>query len=364
METSGDSNASRHNSSSEESRIRTDRDKYGLRGSVNVCEEETAYLPSTDITSKNSEKKALRRMEFNREGRIVAITSHNFDGSTWAEDYIYNSSGQLLKSIRGKEGEQALAIVNSYDDFGRILSTRSNRPKDTVLYNYDESGRKTKTQVSQPEDYVANCSAAGSPFTVADRAPNLPGGGSATTFYDEHDRPIEVEIRDSSGELVSKTIRKYDRQGRVIEEKQVLDDPVAIIPQELRGRLLETTNTPIDELRDQVTRLMADQEALHSIAFTYDLEGHVVHTIRRVFGYEEIIDATYNEHGDVATEITLSKSLNGEKQKSEQTQSSQTRYSYEYDHNGNWVERTISYHTAQDGEFKESVRTIRTLTYF
>jgi hypothetical protein len=62
-------------------------------------------------------------------------------------------------------------------------------------------------QVSRPADYRPNTGVAGSPFQVADRAPNLPGGGSATTVYDEHDRPAEVQVRDAQGELMSRAVR-------------------------------------------------------------------------------------------------------------------------------------------------------------
>src|SRR5581483_9220268 len=82
--------------------------------------------------------------------------------------------------------------------------------RNDVPFSFDETGRKTKTHVARPEDYVPSRSAGGSPFSIADRKPNLPDGGTATTYYDEGDRPAEVLVRNSQSELVCRAKRLYD----------------------------------------------------------------------------------------------------------------------------------------------------------
>jgi hypothetical protein len=104
------------------------------------------------------------------------------------------------------------------------------------------SQKKTKIAVSRSTDYQPNTAVAGSPFEVADRAPNLPGGGSATTIYDERDRATEVQVRDVSGELVNRALRTYDAQGHIIEEKQILDNPETMFPAEAWAKMLEHFN--------------------------------------------------------------------------------------------------------------------------
>jgi hypothetical protein len=89
--------------------------------------------------------------------------------------------------------------------------------------SYDAQGRKTKVESSRAADYRPNVAMGGSPFEALDMAPNLPGGGSATTIYDEHDRATRVEVRDAEGTIVNRAERTYDAQGRIIEEKQILD---------------------------------------------------------------------------------------------------------------------------------------------
>ena len=87
-------------------------------------------------------------------------------------------------------------------------------------------------------------------------APNLPGGGTATTIYDEHDRATEVQVRDASGEIVNRAVRTYDAQGHVLEEKQIQDDPVTMFPAEVRAQILEQSGlSPINCRRRYVRSL-------------------------------------------------------------------------------------------------------------
>ena len=88
---------------------------------------------------------------------------------------------------------------------GRSVARNSEIP-----FTFDQSGRKARVRISHPEDYRPNVSAGGSPFSLADRIPNLPEGGTATTYYDEFDRPVEAEVRDARGGFVMRALRLYD----------------------------------------------------------------------------------------------------------------------------------------------------------
>ncbi|OLC99802.1 MAG: hypothetical protein AUH86_01710 [Acidobacteria bacterium 13_1_40CM_4_58_4] len=228
-------------------------------------------------------------------------------------------------------------------------------------------------QISGPEDYRPNTAVAGSPFQIADMAPNLPGGGSATTVYDENDRPAEVQVRDAQGELVSRAVCIYDAQGHIVEEKQILDNPEMMIPAEVRAKILEDTGASREQLREQLreqfTKLMGGQAEPFSIAYSYDAQGRVKQTRRRIYNQEDMVETTYNEHGDKAAEITRSTRLSSANEQSLPTAGvstySEVRHSYEYDDRGNWTEEIASYRSSPDGAFSNpSSERRRTLTYY
>jgi hypothetical protein len=87
-----------------------------------------------------------------------------------------------------------------------------------------------------------------SPFEAADSPPNLPSGGSATTFFDEEDRPTEVHVRDAQGEVLSRATRIYDKYGRVLEEHQIWERPESMFPAQLREEILKAGGS-LEEFR-------------------------------------------------------------------------------------------------------------------
>jgi hypothetical protein len=282
--------------------------------------------------------------------------------------YTYDASGHLLKTASGNEGEPTMDNVYSYDDQGRLSGIVSSRtPDNPIVFRYDEHGRKTKVKVFRPADYRPNIATAGSPFEVADMAPNLPGGGTATTVYDEQDRPVEVQVRDAQGEIVNRALRTYDAQGRVADEKQILDNAETMFPSEMRAKILEA-GVSREEIREQLAKLMGGQPGPYSIAYSYDTQGRVTETRRRIFNEEHMIETTYNEHGDKAAEITRNTETRTETEQSAPRPGlpaySEVRYSYQYDDYGNWTEEIVSHRSSPSGPFEPSSDRRRTLTYY
>ncbi len=179
-------------------------------------------------------------------------------------------------------------------------------------------------------------------------------------------------MRDASGELVSRAVRTFDAQGHVLEDKQTLDNPETIFPAEIRAQMLEQSGLSRDELqqelRTQLTKLMAGQSGTYTVSYGYDTHGRVSHTNRRIFNEQQEIETTYNEHGDVESEITRSKRLVRETHPNNPAAGllsySKVRYSYEYDHCENWIERSTSYRSTPDAAFQSSTVIRRTLTYY
>jgi YD repeat-containing protein len=338
----------------------SDREKAELRGPVKSCVEETTYpaasgpngLPIAPWTRWSE-------VDYDEEGHLLARLDRNPDGSVWAVRNTYDASGKLIKTTSGKEGGPFNTTRYAYDEQGRLTSivTEGAAP---VTFHYDEQGRKTKVQTSRAEDYRANLGTTGSPFEAADMPPNLAGGGTATTKYDENDRPNEVEVRNAQGELASRAVRVYDQQGEVKEEKQILDDPIKIFPAEVRARIASEPDQA-DALRAQLIQAMGGNEGFSSIGYTYDAQGRVTEQTQQFFNLVERVETSYNEQGDVAQEKRLSAQAGEQEQP---PQSPETRFTYHYDQHGNWTEKITLQSTSARGAFEPSDSTRRTLTYF
>lgn len=351
-----------HEGSEQKATVMSDREKQGLRGLVKTCVEEHTAPGFTDSTgTKHPEWKNLYTTEYDIAGRIVRTLWRNPDGSEWGTRHTYDASGHLLRTESGKEGESKTETRYIYDDQGRLETIENGPSGNPVTFRYDEHGRKTKIQATKSSDYRPNVASGGSPFEAADMPPNLPDGGVATTIYDDQDRPTEVQVRDLHGQLLSHAVRIYDKQGRVSDEKQIVDNPEMMIPAEVRKEA-EASGASMDELRSELAKFLGGAQGMHSIAYTYDAQGRITHTHRKVFTEPEEVETSYNEHGDQAGEITRS-SRGGEPGESVRPQYSEAQYSYRYDTHGNWTERTTSYRTSRDGAFQTSTTTHRTLTY-
>jgi YD repeat-containing protein len=355
----------------------SDREKQGLRGPVKSCREEHTYPGTED--SEGRQRPAVKLWsvtDYDPEGRVASIRSSNSDGSEFVTRYAYDLSGRLLKMSQGNETERSAETVYSYRGDGRLLNITNSRTADNpVVFRYDEHGTKTKVQASRAADYRPNVATnADALLESADRPPNLPGGGTAVTIYDKQDRLVEVQVHDANGELVNRTLRTYDADGRITEEKDVLQSPEMLIPPEHRAKILqeareqgEPPEEVLKELRAQLTKLMGGQSGVVSVSHEYDSQGRTKQTRRRIFNREQQIDITYNQQGDKSLEITRESALPGENPDATGPplpSYSEGHFSYKYDERGNWTEQAVSYRLSPDGTFRPSTVTTRTLTYY
>jgi hypothetical protein len=343
----------------------SDRVRSGFRGQVRICVQETTYPAVTSSNGKQFPEWTQRtESEYDQDGRLVSTRNRNSDGSFWMVRNTY-ASGKLLKTTSGKEGQPPKVTSYAYDDQGRLGSiTDSSAPDNPTTFQYDERGRKTKVQKSRAEDYRSNTAFAGSPMQVADSRPNLPGGGTAITTYDENDRRVEVRIQDAQGTEVSRTVSVYDEQGNVTEEKQILDDPLNLIPADARARILADSGASGAELREQLKEFMGGHEGANSESYSYDAQDRVKETRRRIFNHNETIETTYNEQGDIAVEIRRSLPGSNEQEQPLPAQNSEAHFTYQYDDHGNWTEKVTSNSSSPGAPFETTGTIRRTLTYF
>jgi YD repeat-containing protein len=346
------------------------RYKQDLRGPIKSCVSESTFAGMTDADGKELPPvRSESTTEYDTDGRLFATRNRNSDGSQWVERSYYDPSGQLLKTTSGLEGQATTETLYSYDRQGRLQNiTDSDKPDSPIAFHYDDQGRKNRVKIFSPADYRPNVATGGSPFEAADRVPNLPGGGSSITIYDEHDRATEVQVRDASGELVQHAVRTFNAEGQIVEEKLILDNIVSMFPPEVRAQILAQSGLSADqlrqELRAQTSKLMGDQ---YSVSYGYDAQGRLNHVDRRTFNLKDDIETTYNEHGDPASEITrITRAGEADPTTPDvgMPSFSETRYSYKYDSRENWTEQAISYRSSPDGPFHSSSVTKRMLTYY
>lgn len=272
---------------------RSDRERWGLRGAVKVLIEEhlqTAVAHAIPVSSK-------LRIEFTEKGAIVG--------------------GKL------------------------------------VPFSFDETGRKIRTRIARSEDYVPNRSVGGSPFSIADRKPNLPDGGIATTYYDENDRPVEVLVRNSQNELVSRARRTYGVAGNVLGESLTIDNPGAFIPASLKSKISSD---------ESIKQWLAARAGTYSEKYFYDSKGHKICTLGRSLEEEEMRATAYNDHDDVELEVIVKRPIGTGGQPV--FSYSEARYSYQYDEAGNWTERTAEYASGLDASPSTKTIVRRSLEYF
>jgi hypothetical protein len=356
-----------------ENNIVSGREQHGLRGPVKTCME-TSVIPAWVDAEGTGHPETIYEYttQFGPDGRLLLTRSGSGD-SEWMTQYTYvPSSDRLLSERSGKKGEAAKETKYSYDDNGRLLTVaRTGASDDAVVFHYGEHGIKTKVVTSRAEDYRENVAEGGSPLSIADRPPNLRGGGTATTIYDEHGRPVEVQVRDAQGEVVKRAVAVYDSQGRLLEEKQILDSPELMFPPEIRERMREESGLSDEqvraELRAKLAEFMGGQSGMYSMSYKYDKQGRVIQAHRRIFNRDETIETTYNEQGDKVSEITRGNLTTRQEEASHPGARSyeEVRYSYQYDEHGNWIEQTVSSRSSPEGTFTSSVpATKRVLTYY
>jgi hypothetical protein len=346
--------------------MKSDRVTDSLRGPVKSCTEETTTPNFSDPGSAahHSEHTTV----YDPEGRRQMSRSRYTDSPEWSTHYDYSPSGQLLRISFGTEGNPPSETTYSYDQQGRLQEVRMNDGKPPISFRYDQHGRKTKIQTSRSEDYRPGVATALGPFEGLDMvAANLPGGGPASTIYDEQDRPIEVQVRNVAGELVNRGARVYDSAGNVIADKQTLENLTAQFPAEEVAKLVQQSRLSTDQLKNemqaQFTKLMGGRSDGYLVAYSYDSQGRLSHTSRKIFNHEDEIETTYNEQGDKVSEVTR-RTHPDPNAPSLGTSYSEVRYSCQHDQHGNWTEKTIYYRSSPDAEFQPSTVINRTLTYY
>ena len=346
------------------SKTPSDREKAGLRGPVrSVIEERTSPAWNGPDGSSVPEIRTWNKTEYDRDGRITATWWRGMDAQSITR-HTYNDAGKLLRRSFETDGKIVCEVVYRYDDQGRLQSiTDSKEPDNPIAFRYDAQGRKTKLAISKPIDLPEGTTAVSRSAVrlFDDEGSDLTSweGGSTITTYDESDRPVEVQMHNVNGALTGRAVRTYDEQGRVLEEKMMMDDPLTMIPAKEQSRLLQESGEAAQALRDQLTQFLGGSE-MWSVKYTYDTQGRKIQTLRNTFNHiKDEITTSYNQQGDVAKETSQDTTTGTGTPEADGTRKGETIYSYEYDASGNWTLKKTATRELPDGVLKDAGDAVR-----
>lgn len=269
------------------------REKAGLRGPVHTCVEEAVYP-----TGKFS---IARTYDF--DGRLLVSGSMNSDGSEWVTTWTYDSDGRLISRVSGNSGQPGLESLNSYDDSGRLLSITNNLSKgDRIDFQYDAQGRKSSIQTFATESLEKKRNAVfdGSPWDAAQMGSGVPSGGTVTTLYDQNDRPIEAQVHDAQGQVISRVLRTYGTHGQLSEETPTYENLApAMLERMPAGMRDQMSPDEIQALGKQMAFMMTGKVPAGT-TYAYDSQNRLTSTRERNMIFDKSTNITYNEQGDKA----------------------------------------------------------------
>jgi YD repeat-containing protein len=336
----------------------SDREKAGLHGPVRTCVEETP-LPDA--------KSHLTTTEYDPEGRLLTLRITNSDGTGWSTAKTYDVDGRLTRTISGNSRAPGVESVYTYDRAGRLLSiTNSPHEGDQIDFYFDEQGHKTATQRfgSRTFQRARTTAYAVSVWEAADSGGGVPIGGSIVSIYDGHDEPAEARVLDPAGQTVTRFIRTFDANGRVVEVNQELENLglmfANMLPAEEQAKL---DDKGMEALNKEAKAMLSGLRGSGS-SYSYDAHGRIVETRERNFAFEKITTILYNAQGDKAEErraITNNCAFPESSSAGVLNENSKFQYSYQYDGYGNWVELTINHSSLPDKPLSVNRRK---LTYY
>ena len=347
----------------------TDRDRWGLRGPVQICRlQRMEYSRRCGAEACETEEHTHMSIgEFRADGSLVRLWHRNPDGSEWTNTFQYNHTGRLLTVRTENTAGLAGFQVYEYDTTGRLarLIARAKDGGERVAeaYAYNMAGQKKKTLYVDLTTQPLNTHCAWA-VEGTDSSYSAPGAATLTTVYDEHGHPTELLFHDVAGRLLSRVEFRYDEAGHLVEEAQTNAEET--LPPELLTQLnaaqLETVRT-----------LFGAAEPLRRL-HRYDEQGRRIETRSQLGPLGKSRKAVaYNDHGDQIEEVFEHEEREygvdeqgrlSDSPTKERVTRSEARLRYDYDARGNWVEKVIEGRGGPDQDFTVSSTERRTLTYY
>jgi hypothetical protein len=306
----------------------SDREKAGLRGPVKNVEDKIVGKYPTET-------------EYSPDGRFLALRTPTSDGSQLIKTWIYDTDDRLAKITCGKMGEPAdNESLYTYDETGRLLAI-SNHPRKggRMDIQYDLQGRKTTIQTFDFEALrraknviMTGCRVGG----AVNFSFGVPVRGKIIGIYNDPQQQTESQIRDAEDRVVGRVVCSYDANGRMIEGKRIQENPAMIRAKEQA----EPTAEALEATNQQMKSMPSDWRS-----YSYDTEGRVIEMRerKRTSSLDRITRTSYNEHGDKSATVEIIEVGEASPDRDQfLSREREIRFTYEYDNQGNWTQRTMN----------------------
>jgi len=273
---------------------------------------------------------------------------------------VFDRDGKIV-DWRGNTLHGPSERTHSYDENGRLIRITGSKGDQLDEFRYDEQGRMTQIRHVPAQTGGAKATGFGAYFEAVSEGDILTDGGTVETTNNERGQPVERRIVDDEGTLLFRVVHLYDADGRLAEERLVIENPGfprALrdqIPSEQRDAVLAQMKTALENMRQQ-TGLFGDAER----TYVYNRQGRVAERHMRMGSIREDLAWTFNDRGDVI-EFTIRTSGFPPEFGGLSEQQRNCRYSYEYDDHGNWVSRTEAWEV--EGNTTTGTQ-VRHLTYY
>ena len=344
--------------------MRTDREKYGLRDTVERVLVETAQFE--EQAGQITEKPWFsHRMTFNLDGWLTEQITRNPDGSEWRSVSDYSDSGNLL-ATRSYEPSGALGneIRYIYDVEDRLVAeqhrTHDGKVTTPTTYTYDIEGGKIKIEERDfPEGASVMLGIEDSSTLIA------AGAGEAKrieTRFDDRGEAVEVKVFNAAGLLFNRIEISRDVQGNALEETQYVGEVFPFGPCGSDSCSTEEMESLTEEQKAElaeVAKMFSPGTVMSKHTHSYDAEGRLIESKLTMMGMVVSRQTfAYDEAGNKSEEVSYN---------ADGTLGGKAIYARDYDEHGNWTKELVSNVSSWDAEFGLSTPahlTRRTITYY
>jgi hypothetical protein len=291
------------------------------------------------------------RAEFRIDGKISLTDTHNPDGSVYRCENIYGDSGLLIESRAQLNGELLTRTLHFYDGDARPIRQTQQESEGTdrlvESWSYAPDGGMTQVfyvpQGQGAVDYY--CAVDGVDFHCS-----AAGAATVATVFDSRGLVLEVRVLTVDGGLLRRLLFSWDESGRLVKDQLLLGDQPLVPGLPAFGA--------------------GTQLAAHT--YIYDDHGRRSERVQRLFGMGEEREVFRYDERDNLTEVISDRFEpeatelgDGSLQYRQGTLHRQrTRFAYQYDSHGNWIEKVTSIRRAVNPDFTPCAVERREIDYY
>jgi YD repeat-containing protein len=307
---------------------------------------------------------------FRRDGAISSSDTHNPNDSVAHSQWLYDSSGRLTESDSWMNNEAPQRTLYFYDEAGRHIRTtylkEDGTQKDIETCTYDAEGKGTKTRMLPVSTgHEGGAVSLGYSIEDTDMALGAPGAASMTTSYVGADKPAKVILEDTNQQIVTEVHFVRDDQGKLQSVETFIGD----------SQFKDFVDRGSPERREAMAAFLkqAFGDAFSRTTYNYDSQGRLIekadtmgtmHEDHTTYGYDGVHDEPIEETSETRSRGATLEDDGAIHYNPDSVSTQHTRFEYQYDTHGNWIEQIVSSQSDTEAQFQPSNRERRTITYY